>query len=163
MGTKATTMKVELLQTFITGHPVIDAEHAKIVDSINGVSEAVSAGDYDQCAILLEDFLTICIEHFAHEERELEALGYPGLQDHIVFHKELVIKAKAVKCLCMDMGSPDSIQRCFDEMVTLLIEDVVKGDMQFVSFLIEQGIVEGRDHHLPIAKHPIPGDPNKTS
>lgn len=147
-------MKVELLQTFLTGHPLIDEEHAKIVASINSVSDAVSAGEYERCSSLLEEFLVICIDHFAHEERVLEELGYPNLQDHIVFHKELVIKAKAVKNLCMNMGSPDSIQHCFDEMATLLIEDVVKGDMQFVSFLIEHGIVEGRDHKLPIAKHP---------
>lgn len=145
-------MHIELLETFITGHPVIDAEHRKIVDSINGVSEAVHAGEYDKCAHLLDDFLTICQDHFATEERLLEELGYPGLHDHAVFHKELVLKAKAVKTLCMDMKSPESIERCFNEMATLLIEDVVKGDLQFVSFLIDQGVVETRDHLQPIGK-----------
>ena len=149
-------MHIELLETFITGHPVIDAEHRKIVDSINGVSEAVNAGEYDKCAHLLDDFLTICQDHFTNEERLLEELGYPGLHDHAVFHKELVLKAKAVKTLCMDMRSPESIKRCFEEMATLLIEDVVKGDLQFVSFLIDQGAVETRDHALPIAKHRVP-------
>ena len=137
-------MHVELLETFITGHPVIDAEHRKIVESINGVSEAIHAGEYDRCAQLLNDFLTICQDHFATEERLLEELGYPGLHDHAVFHKELILKAKAAKTLCMDMNAPDSIQRCFDEMATLLVEDVVKGDLQFVSFLIDQGAVEPR-------------------
>jgi len=155
-------MKLELLQTFITGHPEIDAEHADIVDSINGVSDAVSAGDYQQCADLLDAFLATCIAHFAHEEQVLADLGYPALQDHIVFHKELVIKAKAVKNLCMDMSSPRTIRQCFDEMATLLIEDVVKGDMQFVSFLIEQGVVEGREHKLPIVKHGLPPDKDPT-
>ncbi|MCR4377134.1 MAG: hemerythrin family protein [Rhodospirillales bacterium] len=148
-------MKVELLETFITGHPVIDEEHRQIVDSINEVSAAVAAGKYDLCSVLLDGFLKICIDHFANEERLLEELGYPALHDHVVFHKELIIKAKAVKTLCMDMKVPDSIQRCFNEMATLLIEDVVKGDMQFVSFLIEKGIVETRDHPLPIAKHAV--------
>lgn len=156
-------MKVELLETFITGHPVIDDEHRKIVDAINKVSDAVQAGEYERCALLLDDFLKICIDHFRTEERLLEELGYPGLHDHAVFHQELVIKAKAVKSLCMDMHSPASIQGCFDEMATLLIEDVVKGDMQFVSFLIEHGVVETRSHPLPIAKHrpPTAGDPHE--
>ncbi|MFC1673780.1 bacteriohemerythrin [Pseudomonadota bacterium] len=145
-------MKVELLETFITGHPVIDAEHRKIVHSINAVSETIRAGEYDRCALMLDDFLQICQDHFIAEEKLLEELGYPGLHDHSVFHTELVIKAKAVKILCMDMLQADSIQRCFDEMATLLIEDVVKGDMQFVSFLIERGEVAPRDHNLPISK-----------
>ena len=137
-------MKVELLQTFITGHPVIDDEHRKIVDAINAVSDSIAAGEYERCAILLDDFLQICIDHFAAEERLLEELEYPGLADHSVFHKELIIKAKAVKILCMDLEAPDNIHRCFDEMATLLIEDVVQGDMQFVSFLIEKNVVDPR-------------------
>lgn len=145
-------MKVELLQTFITGHPVIDDEHRKIVDAINDVADAVSAGDYDRCATLLDDFLQICTDHFASEEQLLAELGYPGLADHVVFHKELLIKAKAVKILCMDMGNPDHIQHCFDEMATLLIQDVVQGDMQFVSFLIEKNIVDNRHHDMLLSK-----------
>ena len=137
-------MKVELLETFITGHPTIDDEHRKIVSSINGVSAAVSAGKYQQCADLLDDFLHICEHHFAHEEELLGELGFPGLADHKLFHQELLLKAKAVKALCLDMKNPDSIERCFSEMATLLIEDVVKGDMQFVSFLIEKGVVDHR-------------------
>jgi hemerythrin-like metal-binding protein len=148
-------MKIELLETFITGHPVIDDEHRQIVDSINDVSAAIKAGKYDLCADLLDEFLNICVHHFQTEEQLLKDLGYPGLHDHAVFHKELVIKAKAVKILCMDMKAPDNIERCFNEMATLLIEDVVKGDMQFVSFLIENGIVESRNHALPISKHAV--------
>ena len=141
-------MHVELLDTFLTGHPLIDAEHLKIVESINGVSDAVNAGEYERCAYLLDDFLNICQNHFAAEEGLLADLGYPGLHDHAVFHKELILKAKAVKALCMDRNAPDSIRRCFDEMATLLVEDVVKGDLQFVSFLIDKGAVETRDHAL---------------
>ena len=149
-------MKVELLQTFITGHPVIDDEHLKIVNAINDVSAAITSGEYDRCAELLDDFLAICQNHFQTEEDLLKELGYPQLQDHAVFHKELIIKAKAVKILCMDMNDPGNIRRCFDEMATLLIEDVVKGDMQFVSFLIEKGVVEPREHLQPIPKHAPP-------
>jgi hypothetical protein len=69
------------------------------------------------------------------------ALGYPWLKDHALFHGELVLKAKGVKVLCMDQQKPDNIDRCFQEMATLLIEDVVKGDLQFVSFLQDKGVV----------------------
>lgn len=134
-------MHIEMLDTFLTGHPVIDGEHKKIVNAINSVADAVGAGDYDRCATLLDEFLAICTDHFKSEEDLLAALDYPWLADHALFHGELVIKAKAVKALCMDQQRPDSIKRCFEEMATLLIEDVVKGDLQFVSFLKEKGAV----------------------
>lgn len=127
---------------------MIDADHWKIVDSINSVSQAVQSGEYDRCSALLDNFLAVCVTHFSTEEKLLEDLGYPGLKDHAAFHGELILKAKSVRALCMDMGQPDSIQRCFDEMVTLLIEDVVKGDLQFVSFLVEKGVVD-RPPHIP--------------
>lgn len=135
-------MKIELLDTFITGHPVIDAEHRKIVAAINDVSEAVSSGEFNRCPPLLDDFLSICEAHFKTEEALLDELGYPNLRDHTVFHNELLLKAKSVRILCMDVAKPDHVQRCFEEMATLLIEDVVKGDLQFVSFLIEKGVVD---------------------
>ena len=137
-------MKIELLETFLTGHPMIDAEHRKIVDSINTVSEAILAGAYDRCPALLDDFLQTCVNHFSSEEKLLADLGYPGLEDHSAFHNELIFKANSVKALCLDRTQPDSIQRCFNEMATLLIEDVVKGDLQFVSFLVDKGVVEQR-------------------
>lgn len=134
-------MHIEMLDTFLTGHPVIDGEHKNIVNAINSVADAVAAGEYDRCASLLDDFLNICIDHFKSEEDLLGALNYPWLKDHALFHGELVLKAKAVKVLCMDRQRPDSIDRCFHEMATLLIEDVVKGDLQFVSFLKDKGVV----------------------
>jgi len=143
-------MKIELLETFLTGHPKIDAEHLKIVGAINNVSEAILAGEYDRCSMLLDEFLEICIDHFKSEEKLLAKLDYPGLADHSVFHSELILKAKSVKILCMDIDRDDSIRRCFDEMATLLIEDVVRGDLQFVSFLIEKGEIKQRPHtHTP--------------
>ena len=137
-------MKIEFLDTLRTGHPTIDAEHLKIVNAINNVSEAILAGEYDRCPELLDIFMQTCISHFKSEEQLLARLGYPGLADHSVFHSELVLKAKSVRVLCMDRDRDDSIRRCFDEMATLLIEDVVRGDLQFVSFLVEKGEVKQR-------------------
>lgn len=142
-------MNIKLLDTFLTGHNVIDDEHRKIVEAINTVSTAIDAGEFDKCSDLMDDFLNICASHFETEEALLRDLGYPELQQHIVFHRELTLKAKAVRVLCMDLHDSDSFQRCFDEMAALLIEDVIKGDMGFVSFLIDKGVVRTRDHDHP--------------
>ncbi|PCI39597.1 MAG: hypothetical protein COB46_08460 [Rhodospirillaceae bacterium] len=139
-------MKIELLESLLTGHEGIDGEHRQIVDAINQVSKVIDDGEFDKCPDLLDNFLNICANHFESEEKLLAELGYPDLQQHIVFHRELTLKAKAVRVLCMDFDAPQSIRRCFDEMSALLIEDVVKGDMAFVSFLIDKGVASSRLH-----------------
>jgi len=151
-------MTIECLEIFLTGHAVIDGEHRKIVDTINKISHVIQHGELSQCPALIDDFLNICESHFATEEVLLAKLRYPDLQAHIIFHRELSLKAKAVRILCMDIQNSDRLKRCFDEMVSLLVEDVIKGDMNFVSFLIEKGQVDPRDHALPITKIHIPND-----
>ncbi len=49
-------MNIQMLDTFLTGHPVIDGEHKQIVNAINAVSAAIEAGDYDHCSTLLTSF-----------------------------------------------------------------------------------------------------------
>jgi len=152
-------MEIKLLETFLTGHDVIDAEHARIVSSINSVSKTIENGQFGECTRLLDDFLNICAAHFNTEETLLAKLRYPDLEEHAVFHKELILKAKAVRVLCMDANDPQSLAKCFDEMAALLVEDVIKGDMAFVSFLIEKGEAKPRDLHvMPIPKHELPDD-----
>jgi len=146
-------MKMELLDAFLTGHPVIDQEHRKIVNSINKVSSSIQNHEFEKCADLMDNFLTVCTDHFATEENLLAKLDYPHLKSHITFHRELTLKAKAVRILCMDMNDQDGLQRCFDEMAALLIEDVIKGDMAFVSFLIEKGVITPRKYAFPNPKH----------
>ncbi|PHS76833.1 MAG: hypothetical protein COB59_10295 [Rhodospirillaceae bacterium] len=151
-------MKIELLESLLTGHSGIDGEHRQIVDAINKVSKVIEDGEFEKCPDLLDDFLKICAAHFKSEEKILAKLGYPDLQEHIVFHRELTLKAKAVRVLCMDCHDPQSIRRCFDEMSALLIEDVVKGDMAFVSFLIDKGVAKSRLHISFFEKPNFPAD-----
>lgn len=138
-------MRIELIDAFITGHDVIDGEHLLIVKSINDVSQAIEAGHYDQCSDLLDEFIDICVRHFKTEEDLLESLSYPNLKNHIVFHRELILKAKSVRVLCMDAENPESLSRCFEEMAALLVEDIIKGDLSFVPFLVDKGVAEPRD------------------
>ncbi|MBL4693597.1 MAG: hemerythrin family protein [Magnetovibrio sp.] len=124
----------------------------KIVETINYVSQAIEKGDYDTCSVLLDDFLEICTNHFETEENLLASLNFPNLHSHIVFHRELILKAKSVRVLCMDKNDPNSLSHCFDEMAALLVEDVIKGDLSFVPFLVDKGVAKPRDPVMPILK-----------
>jgi diguanylate cyclase (GGDEF)-like protein/hemerythrin-like metal-binding protein len=78
------------------GNAQIDAEHRQLVELANRLSAAESAppAAYEAAVSALIDALT---DHFAAEERMLEAGGYPGLAEHRRTHAALLAKAAALR------------------------------------------------------------------
>jgi len=131
---------IKKLEDFKTGHPVIDQDHMKIIDAITLVFEAIHDNDHEQCSQLLEAFVDVAKNHFANEEEILRKADYPHYRRHCEYHGELIIRANAVKDLCKEMDDQGHLMECFEEMATFLIDDIVKGDFEFVSYLKEAGI-----------------------
>ncbi len=46
-------LKIELLESFIIGHPGIDADHQEIVNIINDISAATDDQKFDLCKDLI--------------------------------------------------------------------------------------------------------------
>ena len=132
--------KIRKLETFLTGHPVIDADHKRIIDTSILVFEAIESEDKDQCGQMLEAFVEVAKNHFANEEEILRQVGFPGLERHCAYHHELITRANAVKDLCKEMQNQTLLKECFDEMCTFLIDDIIKGDHEFVSYLKVAGV-----------------------
>jgi hemerythrin len=135
-------MKLEMLESFFTGHPEIDADHRKIIDVINLVDDAITNNELGQCRRLLDSFLEVAKEHFDREEEILKKIGFPDVDNHQTYHEDMLDRAEAVKNLCREMKDQGHIKECFDEMVGFLIDDVVRGDSVFVSYMIDKGIVK---------------------
>ncbi len=122
-------MKIELLDSFRTGHAGIDADHEQLVEIINLVSDAISEGELMECKKLLSSFMQCARDHFEREEKILFETKFPGAVAHAAYHHNL-------------LGRSDEVRQLCEEMAGFLIEDVVKGDSQFVSHLIEKGLVK---------------------
>ncbi|MFC1673781.1 bacteriohemerythrin [Pseudomonadota bacterium] len=137
-------MKIELIESLKTGHDGIDEDHARIVDAINALWDAME-GEVSPCApALLDGFMELCEEHFRNEEKILAAANYPDLGEHIKFHDTMLDRATAAKQRCVASGDGQTRISCLEEMITVLIEDVVRGDMGFVSFLTDRGLAHNR-------------------
>jgi hemerythrin len=137
-------VKVVFSDSFLTGHPEIDREHREIFEIINSVGEAIAAHEFSMCHRLAGSFLEVCRDHFVHEESILADLKFPRLAPHATFHAQLLEKAEAIRDLCERQSDPDHLGECFNELVHFFLEDVVKGDLDFVSFLIEKGVATPR-------------------
>ncbi len=137
-------MHVVFSDSFLTGHPEIDNEHREIFEVINSVGEAIMAREFSVCHRLAGSFLEVCRNHFSHEEAILADLQFPRLDQHAMFHAELLEKAEAIRELCERQSDSEHLDECFNELVHFFLEDVVKGDLDFVSFLIEKGVASPR-------------------
>ncbi|MEO5338114.1 MAG: hemerythrin domain-containing protein [Magnetospirillum sp. WYHS-4] len=132
--------KVELLDTFVIGHPRIDADHQKLIDLVNQLDDAVTNGELKSCKVLFDDFIEAARDHFAREEQVLRAAGFPRLTQHCVYHWGLLQRAHSVRRMCGDMTDMADIRDCFDSLVSFMVDDVILGDMDFKSFLQERGL-----------------------
>ncbi|HIJ43941.1 MAG: hemerythrin domain-containing protein [Rhodospirillales bacterium] len=137
--------KLEMLPSWRIGHPVIDADHGKLIAITNDIFDTIEDLDFELCEELLKSFVELARDHFRREERILIEIKFPGAQTHIQYHQGLLEKAEETRKLCTEMADRQRLIECFRELAGFLVDDVVKGDMSFKSFMIEAGIIEPRD------------------
>jgi hemerythrin-like metal-binding protein len=131
------------LLAFKTGHAEIDAEHlrlAEIIDAVN--AEIESGGGPEICKDLLQSFIEAAKGHFTNEERILSEIGFPRLKQHCFYHNQLLTQALEVKAHCEEILESDHFRKCFEEMAKFFVDDVIRGDMDFVSFLETKGVAK---------------------
>ncbi len=73
----------------IIGIDWVDEQHRHMIDLLNQLSQAARTGDYPGCTRLLQQFLHLTRDHFAAEERHLEARGQP-LSRHRADHVRML-------------------------------------------------------------------------
>ncbi|MGB0669884.1 MAG: bacteriohemerythrin [Rhodospirillales bacterium] len=120
----------------------IDDEHMAMAAVMEKINTAMVDQDHDHCVALLNELIQLAAAHFEDEEAFLAEVAYPGLAEHQVFHNEMLLKAKAVREVCEAYHDFDHIRACYQEMLTFLIDDILKGDVTFKSFLEENGLCD---------------------
>jgi hemerythrin-like metal-binding protein len=133
------------LKSFHTGHPDIDADHAELAEIIDAIDDAVDAeGEGENCRHLLDSFIGAARRHFQREEDILKAAEFPGLERHCIYHRQLLEQAITVKAHCDEMLEKNHLRQCFEEMARFFVDDVIRGDMEFVSHLQSIGMTKRR-------------------
>ena len=63
--------KLEMLPSWRIGHPVIDADHGKLIAITNDIFETIEDLDFELYEELLKSFVEFARDHFRREERIL--------------------------------------------------------------------------------------------
>jgi hemerythrin len=120
---------------FSVGVPALDAQHRKMIDTLNGL---LAQPDADLRSAILLDTLTRLTqyagEHFKDEERLMEAAGYPGIEQHKQKHMEF--REKMVECCLAARLGVDSVPRQLVQfLVDWLNHHVLQEDLKYKPFL----------------------------
>lgn len=72
-------------------HGPIDQDHKKLVEHVNFLHTATSDGQGQEVvATLLQELLHETVEHIRQEEQQMQALGYPLLEEHKKGHVQFI-------------------------------------------------------------------------
>lgn len=121
------------------GVDFIDAEHQGLLATMRAMRDAIIRGDLGECSDLSLELISGAEKHFRDEERYLEKVRYPGLREHKEYHRGLVAQALLVKQICEGTEQEHDLEACFEAMEQFMIDDIINGDLQFVSFLEYEG------------------------
>lgn len=92
---------IEWNSSYSVGVKKIDEEHAKLVQIINELHEAMSKGKgKDALNVIFDNLIEYTQTHFRDEEKLMQDSAYPDLEAHKLLHADLVrqvleLKAKA--------------------------------------------------------------------
>lgn len=134
--------RIEPLQwssSFELGVKTIDDEHRELFDHVLRLYDAAEQQDLLACAGLASDFLAAAQDHFEKEEAFLERIGYPKTGEHKIFHEQLTSQLREMTTVCHSDAEVTDIWRCYSSVLALLIDDIVRGDSKFKSYLQHNG------------------------
>lgn len=125
--------------TFETGVAEIDDDHRTMFALATAIGDGIAKRD-EAFRAALQQFIALAERHFAKEEGILVRAGYPGVDKHKAYHAALLAKAQQLKAICDGKDDPTQAGECYIALVDFLIDDVVRGDTQFKSFLDTEGL-----------------------
>jgi hemerythrin-like metal-binding protein len=121
--------------TYNTGVAQFDMEHHKIVELINtmyGVIRDKSGKEITEKAC--SEVLSYAGYHFDNEEQAMQAVDYPGFQEHIAEHSRL--KAEAVKLQgIISANFPEGTAEFYRFLRDWLVEHIQECDKKYGAYL----------------------------
>ncbi len=130
--------KLELTDAMCVGHPEIDDEHRNLIEIVNDIVSARHEGNLEKCRVLILHFADSMKKHFRREEEILKEAGFPRLDEHKEHH--LGIEGD-VENISQDLGDNINDQKIWENfyqsLISIVVEDAIKADMDFKSFLMD--------------------------
>jgi hemerythrin len=126
-------------EIYATGIISLDNEHQQLISEINRLYEAVRDKRGES---ILNDILKMLesytVDHFQHEEKLMEEYDYPGLEEHIKVHQELIAAVQNLKSRA-EFGTEKLAQELLKFLRVWVLEHILDVDKKYGSFLETRG------------------------
>lgn len=129
---------------FETGIAEIDGDHRALFAMVDDIYQLVEKQEAELTSAKIQAFIDLAERHFAREEEILAEAGFPEISAHKRYHASLLMQAKELALVCHVEPNPERARICYEELLVFLIDDVVRGDLPFKSYLNHKGLSRGR-------------------
>lgn len=128
--------KYEFTKKLETGNSIIDNEHRELIQAVNKLLAACSAGkgraSMDETISFLNNYVN---QHFSHEEQLQKQSGYPGLAAHRTFHEKYKQTLKEITSRISVSGPTIVELGKLNGHISLLISHISTEDKKLGAFL----------------------------
>jgi len=120
------------------GLPVVNEQHKELISLSNSLIQAMINGKgADTLQYLFDELKNYTVYHFSDEERYMEQIGYPHLEEHKVIHKGLIRQVDEFRERLL--GSGVSPNEALDFINEWIIAHIVKTDVKIGLFAKSNG------------------------
>ncbi len=108
-----------------------DRQHRKLVDLVNELYAALRAGKATEVQRkILDSLVEYTVSHFADEERQMAAAGYPDLEAHKAYHAQLIRQVSDFKTK-LDQGQTSISSDLFNFLKSWLVNHIMEQDKAY--------------------------------
>ena len=126
-------MAIEWHDSYRLGDSEIDAQHHMLFVLVNAL---FSASEKSGLTEAFANLLRHTQEHFAHEEKSMLQMGYPGMKAHVEQHNTLMSKLANVSEIIADYSTDMANLESF--LSAWLFNHIETMDAQLVSYIRRQ-------------------------
>jgi len=119
---------------FRLGIDVIDNEHIKLVDMLNQVHALLSEGKREEARRYFNETLSAYVEeHFSNEEKFMESIGFPFVEDHHKVHENFKQSFRELQPR-IESADDAAFRRALNDAFTWIIVHIGKTDKKYAAF-----------------------------
>jgi hemerythrin len=123
---------------FKLGIEAVDNEHIRLVDMLNKVYSLIGEGRKDDARKYFSETLSGYVnEHFANEEKFMESIAYPGLEEHHKIHENFKKNFNELKPL-IEAYDDSAFRKALSDAFTWIIGHIGKTDRKYATFYLSK-------------------------
>ncbi|MGC2856018.1 bacteriohemerythrin [Novispirillum sp. DQ9] len=118
------------------GSPEIDDDHKKLIGFVNDLHDAVNAAESEKVvgAIMLQ-LIEYTRDHFAREEKVMQAAGYPDYARHKQLHDSLTRQVLVFAQTYLRNPTDQVKRELIDFLAKWLVEHIIKEDRRLGTYM----------------------------